>query len=185
MWEMGFWLHWQLWGTEVSQSRKWLDLPCGRLAHPDNNPHSFEHPVGRHKRPQTICLSRRQKFGWCCVTAINKKEQITKTFKGIESIKMYLHHSSSKTKPNICVLQRDNWQQSHFLISHWNHMWYKLLYCPTGSWSNSLFAKKYEYPFKQTNDVRGIETVKDCNNRSTSHVVYLFCGFMIYSSHIL
>lgn len=29
---------------EVSQSRKWLDLPCGRLAHPDNNPHSFEHP---------------------------------------------------------------------------------------------------------------------------------------------
>lgn len=44
MWEVGFWLHWQLWGTEVSQSRKWLDLPCGRLAHPDNNPHSSVHP---------------------------------------------------------------------------------------------------------------------------------------------
>lgn len=44
MWKVGFWLHWQLWGTKVSQSRKWLDLPCGRLAHPDKKPHSSEHP---------------------------------------------------------------------------------------------------------------------------------------------
>lgn len=45
MWEVDlFWLHWQLWGTEVSQSRKWLDLPCVSLAHPDNNPHNSEHP---------------------------------------------------------------------------------------------------------------------------------------------
>lgn len=44
MWEVGFWLHWQLWGTEVFQSRKWLDLPCGSLTHPGNSPHCFEHP---------------------------------------------------------------------------------------------------------------------------------------------
>lgn len=69
MWELGFWLHWQLWGTEVSQSRKWLDLPCGRLAHPDNNPHSSECPgtpqaptEGHRATAEKICWSRWQKF---------------------------------------------------------------------------------------------------------------------------
>lgn len=31
---MGFWLHHQLWGTEVCQGRKWLDLPVGRQQPP-------------------------------------------------------------------------------------------------------------------------------------------------------
>lgn len=57
MWKVGFWLHWHLWGTEVSQSRKWLDLPCGRLAHPGKNPHSPEHP-GSPQAPTEDCKAR-------------------------------------------------------------------------------------------------------------------------------
>lgn len=34
MWEVGFWLHRQLWGTKVCQGRKWLDLPIGRQQPP-------------------------------------------------------------------------------------------------------------------------------------------------------
>lgn len=63
MWEVGFWLHWQLWGKEVSQSRKWLDLPCVRLAHPDNNPHSSEHP-GSPQAPTEDCRSTAESQGW-------------------------------------------------------------------------------------------------------------------------
>lgn len=103
MWEVGFWLHWQLWGTEVFQSRKWLDLPCGTLAHPDNSPHCFEHPGSpqaptegsgatseRQGRENLLVQAARTGFGWCCATSTeqNRAKDSTKTLKGIVSLKI-------------------------------------------------------------------------------------------------
>lgn len=104
MWEVGFWLHWQLWGTEVSQSRKWLDLPCGRLAHPDNNPHSFEHPGSpqaptegggaAQKRQGRLDLPVQASKTWNLDGAVtptgqNRTKDDSKTFKGIVSVKSF------------------------------------------------------------------------------------------------
>lgn len=52
-------------------------------------------------------------------------------------------------------------------------MGYQSLHCITGS-SNGLFAKKYEYSFKQTYYVGERGTVDDCSNRSTCGVFVLW-----------
>ena len=71
---------------------------------------------------------------------------------------------------------RDNGQQ--LVICHTGIMCCGLLHYTTGSWSNSLFAKKYEYSFKQTNYVGARGTFSDCSNESPLLVAYLFSGFI-------
>lgn len=185
MWEVGFWLHWQLWGTEVSQSRKWLDLPCGRLAHPDNSPHSFEHPgsppaptegseaTADHPRARKSAGpgSKDFVFGRCFVTKHNSTLDKRDCEWWVSKSRCELHHCYSY----FCFV-RDNWQQP--LICHTGIMCCQLLHCTTGSWSNSLSAKKYEYSFKQTNYVSARGTFNDCSNKSPLLVAYLFSEFI-------
>lgn len=121
MWEVGFWLHWQLWGTEVSQSRKWLDLPCGRLAHPDNNPHSFEHPGSpqapteggggakavRQRRLNLLlqaAKNRNRNLEGPLSPLHNKTEAVTRLLKGYIDIYLYWIFSNFQISKSRCEL---------------------------------------------------------------------------------
>ena len=177
MWEVGFWLPWQLWGTEASQSRKWLDLPCGRLDHPDNNPHSFEHPgsstsahrgLRSHSRAERLLVQVAKRWN---LESDFTPTQENRTYERDWEYSMWVAllwtwltfvECSSFTSLCHTEVPRDT---SHFAR------------CTTGSWSSSLFAKKYESSFKQTSYAGGRGT-------GDITVVYLFCGFVIYRKYI-
>lgn len=181
MWEVGFWLHWQLWGTEVFQSRKWLDLPCGTLAHPDNSPHCFEHPGSpqaptegsgatseRRGRENLLVQAARTGFGWRCVTSTeqNRAKVSTKTFRGIVSLKIKM-----RAAPLLLHL---------FNTTRLTSLCHSMVTCYTSHWitqqevdQTGYLLKKNEYSIKQTNQVGGRGTV-DCNNRGMLHVVCIY-----------
>lgn len=159
MWEVGFWLHWQLWGTEVFQSRKWLDLPCGTLAHPDNSPHCFEHPGSpqaptegsgatseRRGRENLLVQAARTGFGWRWVTSTeqNRAKVSTKTFTGIVSLKIKM-----RAAPLLLHL---------FNTTRLTSLCHSMVTCYTSHWitqqevdQTGYLLKKNEYSIKQTN----------------------------------
>lgn len=150
MWEVGFWLHWQLWGTAVFQSRKWLDLPCGRRTHPSNSPHCFEH-LGSPQAPTEGSRATADRQG-----RENLLVQAARTLEGAVSPRR------NKTQPR-------TWLRP---LKRFVSLSFKTLWPITAR--NDCIAQQEvdqaDYLLKKKKEWKTV----DCNNRTTLHVVYVY-----------